>query len=111
FSSDAAQPEYLLTHIVRKPEMPRHAPPNSEETGLVDRIVELNKADAARYLETSAARLPGSVQTRLLVSENIAATLHQLADEENVDLIILSAHGYSGEPRWPYGSIASNILT
>lgn len=102
--------QFVVAHVVRKPELPRHAPPNPEELELSERIVELNRAEAARYLESFASRLPGEVETRLLVSENIAATLHQLAEQERIDLVVLSAHGYSGEPRWPYGSITGNLL-
>jgi nucleotide-binding universal stress UspA family protein len=102
--------QLLLAHVVRKPEMPRHAPPSTEEIELVDRIVEVNRAEASRYLETIAARLPGDVQTRLLVSDNTVATLHQLIEQENVDLVLLSAHGYSGEPQWTYGSITSHLI-
>lgn len=102
--------QLLLVHIVHKPDMPRHAPANAEEIELIERIVEINRADAARYLENFASRLPGDVQTRLLVSDNIAATLHHLIEQEQVDLIILSAHGYSGEPQRPYGNVTNNLI-
>jgi nucleotide-binding universal stress UspA family protein len=88
----------------------RHAPPSTEETELVDRIVEINRTEAERYLESVAARLPGDVQTRLVVSDNTVATLHNLMDQEGVDLVLLSAHGYSGEPQWTYGSITSHLI-
>jgi nucleotide-binding universal stress UspA family protein len=102
--------QLILAHVVRKPEMPRHAPPSAEETELVDRIVEINRAEAERYLENIAARLPGETETRLLVNDNIVASLHSLIDQENVDLVLLSAHGYSGEPQWTYGSITSHLI-
>src|SRR5690606_36169065 len=68
-------PKFLLTHVVSRPEMPRHAPPSHEETELVERLVELNHAEASRYLESFAPRIPGDVETRLLVSDNVAAAL------------------------------------
>jgi nucleotide-binding universal stress UspA family protein len=30
--------------------------------------------------------------------------------EEPVDLVVLSAHGYSGSAEWPYGSVALNFI-
>ncbi len=105
------QAQLVLAHVIRKPEMPRPAPPNAEEAAVVERMVELTRTDANRYLENCASRLPGDVQTHLLiVDDNIAATLHRLVEQENVDLIALSAHGYSGEPQRPYGSVASNLI-
>jgi nucleotide-binding universal stress UspA family protein len=102
--------QLVLAHVVHRPEMPRHAPPNVEEMELVERIVALNQTEAARYLENIASRLGGDVETRLLVSNNIAASLHQLVEQERIDLVVLSAHGYSGEPQWPYGSVTSHLI-
>ena len=46
----------------------------------------------------------------LQVSDNAAATLHELVAQENIDLVVLSAHGYSGGTKWPYGSVALNFI-
>ncbi len=32
------------------------------------------------------------------------------ASELKADLVLLSAHGYSGETRWPYGSLATSFI-
>jgi len=102
--------QLVLAHVVQKPAMPRHIPPNAEEVQVVEHIVDINRVDAARYLENLASRLPGDVQTRLIVSDNITAALHHLVDQESVDLIVLSAHGYSGEQQQPYGSVTNNLI-
>jgi nucleotide-binding universal stress UspA family protein len=109
--AQAHNPKFLLTHVVTRPEMPRHAPPSQEETELADRLVEINRAEAARYLDSFVARVPGDAEARLLVSDNVPAALHQLIEQEGIDLIVLSAHGYSGRPQWPYGSVAGNLIT
>lgn len=102
--------QIILAHVISKPEMPRRVSMSPEDLELAERVVERNRAEAANYLEHLEARLAGDVQTRLLVDDNIPATLHRLAEQEHVDLIVLSAHGYSGEPRWPYGSVANNLI-
>jgi hypothetical protein len=33
-----------------------------------------------------------------------------LIDQEQIDLVFLSAHGYSGVTRWPYGGTAINFI-
>ena len=43
-------------------------------------------------------------------SKEPTAALHNIIDRENIDLVLLSAHGYSGENRWPYGKIALNFI-
>lgn len=102
--------QIVLAHVVHKPEMPRRAPPSREELQLSERIVDSNRAEAIRYLDQITSRLPGPVETRVLVSSSVTAALHELAEQEDIDLIVLSAHGYSGTPQWPYGSITSSLM-
>jgi nucleotide-binding universal stress UspA family protein len=100
----------LLAHVVAKPEVARRTPPTAEEMELVDQLTERNRQAGAQYLEQLKSQLPSEVETRLLISDNAAVTLHELVKQENIDLMLLSAHGYSGEARWPYGSIALNFI-
>jgi len=103
--------EILLAHVIRRPELPRQMPPAREESELADRLVELNHAEANRYLEDLRSRLPGDPQARVLVREHVAATLHELVEQENIDLVLLNAHGHSGLTRWPYGSVVMSFIT
>jgi len=105
------QSELLLVHVVSKPEMARLMPLSQEDSALINRCIERNQSEGNTYLEQVRTRLAMNVQTRLLVSDNVAATLQSVSEQEQIDLLILSAHGYSGEARWPYGSITSRFIT
>lgn len=109
--AEAYHPEFLLVHIIRKPEMACYMPLSQEDAELVNRVIERNREEIIRYLDQVQAHLPANTQTRLLISENVAATLQTVSEEEQVDLLVLSAHGYSGEARWPYGSITNRFIT
>jgi nucleotide-binding universal stress UspA family protein len=102
--------QLVLAHVVSTPEVPRRTPPTEEESRLVDRLTELNRARGVEYLEQLQARFPPATEIRLVVSGDPAAALHDLVDQDDVDLVALSAHGYSGGIRWPYGSIALNFI-
>jgi nucleotide-binding universal stress UspA family protein len=103
--------QLLLAHIVRRPEIPRQALPSQEDIQLADLLTERNQLEAARHLEQLQAQLPVDVQLRLPISNNDAAALHELVAQEDVDLVVLSAHGYSEETaRWPLGSRALNFI-
>jgi nucleotide-binding universal stress UspA family protein len=65
---------------------------------------------ATRYLSDLETQFTMDIETRLLVAGDTTAALHQLVEEEDVDLVVLSAHGYSGEARWPFGSVALNFI-
>jgi nucleotide-binding universal stress UspA family protein len=100
----------LLTHVVRKPEVPRRAPLTGEESELVERLTALNREEGEQYLKGLGDRLSLEVETRLVVSDSPAAALHALVEEESIDMVLLAAHGYSGGAQWPYGSIALNFI-
>jgi len=100
----------LLAHVVRKPELPRRAPPSREDQELADALTERNRQEASRYLEDLRARLSLPAEVRLPIEEHVAAALQQLAQEEKIDLVLLSAHGHSGGTRWPYGSLPTSFI-
>lgn len=102
--------EILIAHIVRQPELPRRTTASQEDLLLVNQLTERNREEALDYLENIKSRIDRTIQTKLEVSPNISRTLHQIADENNVDLTIISAHGYSGDTRWPYGSVGLSFI-
>ena len=102
-----------IVHVVKTPEMARQMPLSREDVELSDRIVARNQEEATRYLDQLRTHSPLDeldVQTRLMTSDNAAAALHELAEKENIDMVALSAHGYSGNNQWPYGSMVNNFI-
>ncbi|MBK8986625.1 MAG: universal stress protein [Chloroflexi bacterium] len=105
------QAELLLAHIVARPEMVHPHALTPEDSALMTQIVERNQTVATDYLAQLQRRLPPGSQTRLLVGDNVITTLHDLVDQEKVDLLILSAHGHSGGSQRPYGNLVTNFIT
>jgi nucleotide-binding universal stress UspA family protein len=93
--------------------MARQMPPVPEDIELSNRVIARNRNEAESYLEQLKSRsyLEGiTVQTHLIISDNAAVALHQLAEQEDIDIVTLSAHGYSGNLQWPYGSMVNNFI-
>lgn len=74
-----------------------------------------------QQLETEANAYLGRVQSKLrilgfrtqmelLEGEPIAEMILELARDKGIDLIVMSTHGYSGNQRWVYGSVADKVL-
>jgi len=104
--------DLFVVHVVRRPEMPRRRTPlTPEDIGLAERLTERNKNEASKYLEEIRSRVPANVQTRLEISDRVNATLHEIAKQEDIDMVLLSAHGYSGESKWPYGSVVISFIS
>jgi nucleotide-binding universal stress UspA family protein len=99
-----------LAHIVQQPEMMGQTGNSTEVSEMAQRLVEKTFDEAKRYLEQVASRLPIEVKTHVITDSKVTRSLHDLVVGEQIDLLMLSAHGYSGEPQWPFGSIAENII-
>jgi nucleotide-binding universal stress UspA family protein len=106
------QARLMLATAVAWPELPHRMPLSEEEKDLMNQIVERNRKTAALYLEDLQAQLSPQqqVETRLVVAEDAVVALHELATSEHVDMVILTAHGYTGCARWPYGRVALNFI-
>jgi nucleotide-binding universal stress UspA family protein len=108
--AEANRGTMLLTHVVREPEMPRQTKPTEEDLQLAQRLVERNTAEAEAYLGRLQKRISADTQIRLLIGGDVASVLQDAAEDEDADLVILSAHGYSGTYRRTYGSIAASFI-
>jgi nucleotide-binding universal stress UspA family protein len=103
--------QVLLAHVVQRPAMPRRTPPSLEDCELADRLVERNLTEARQYLEVVRTQLPpAAIETRLLIGNQVANSLHELVEQEHVDLVLLSAHGYSGQIHRPYGGLVASFI-
>ncbi len=49
--------------------------------------------------------------TQVLIEEDVAAALHHYANDNMVDLVVLSAHGHTGRQQWAVGSLVTSFLT
>ncbi len=102
--------EIQVVHAVSKPEMACRCPLSTEDRDLQHKLIERNRQTANEYLGNIRYRLPARTQTKLIVGDNVAASLHEISQSSNADLIVLSAHGYSGQRIWPYGSVCRSFI-
>lgn len=105
--------ELVLAHVVPEPEMPRRMGPSQEDLELARQLVDRNRQAAQRYLRDVQSRLAcvsDRVRVRLCVAPRRAQALHGLAQREDIDLVILSAHGSTGDAHQRYGAVAAEFL-
>jgi len=105
--------QLILGTVIRKPELVYHFPPSDDDVELAVRIADRNYRVACHYFEqlhSEFSLLGIDLQSRLVVSDNLTASLHDLVAQEEPDLVLMVAHGHSGERRWPYGSIATSFI-
>jgi nucleotide-binding universal stress UspA family protein len=108
--ADSHNAGLILAHVVSMPEMPRWTQLTEEDSELVNRLVERNREEMGKHFETVLPRLPIDAQTLVETSDDPAVRLHELVLEQKADLVVLSAHGYSGKSKWTFGSIAHTFI-
>jgi nucleotide-binding universal stress UspA family protein len=105
--------QLILESVVEKPQSLNRFPLSDEDTELVEKFVEKNYQAASRYFKqllTQFSMKELKLKTHTSIGDNAIAILHDMAEESNADLVMLVAHGYSGERRWPYGSVTTSFI-
>lgn len=105
--------ELVLLHVVPEPEMPRRMPPSREDLELADRITERNRIEGEKYQNALRGRLVSrgmAVASRTVESPHSARTIREVAERENVDLVVICAHGASGDRTERHGRVATRLM-
>ena len=105
--------ELILAHVVPEPEIPRRLPPSAEDLAVASQLTERNRLEGERYLGELRERLVEQhvrVSTRLVVSSRRAHAIRAMADEADVELVMVSAHGRTGDARDRYGNVAARLF-
>jgi nucleotide-binding universal stress UspA family protein len=105
--------ELVLAHVVPEPEIPRRLPPSAEDLAMASQLTERNRLEGERYLGELRERLVGQhfrASTRLVVSSRRAEAIWAMAGDADVELVMASAHGRTGDARDRYGNVAARLF-
>jgi nucleotide-binding universal stress UspA family protein len=108
--ADAHGADLLLVHVVVEPLQTAmlHAGDLEIARDLATRL----ESRAKRYLEHVRGRLPRDTKVRTLVTRHVdeRQSLLEISSQEQVDLVVLSAHGSVCNPARPFGSVTHHLL-
>lgn len=105
--------QLILETVIERPQSIQRFPLSKEDEELINTFVEKNQQAASRYLEQILAQFTHKdvkLKAHVSIGDHAIAVLHDLAEEANPDLVLLAAHGSSGEKRWPYGSVTTSFI-
>lgn len=102
--------QLLVVHVVEEPEMPRRTPYDGDDMKLHEQITERNRVYASKYLAELEDRIEAPIETRIIVASSVSVALHDIVQQSEVDLVMLSAHGYTGSDNWPFGSTVISFI-
>jgi nucleotide-binding universal stress UspA family protein len=111
--AQAHQSNVVLGMVIQKPQPVQRFPLSEEDAAWLQQFTEKNQNEATRYLDQLAKQMAlksVASEVKITVSENALGAVYDMAEESDADLIMIAAHGFSGERRWPYGSIAASLI-
>ncbi len=105
--------QLILETVIEKPQTINRLPPSSQDVEMLNKFVEKNSQAASHYLDQLVAQFSLKdikLATHVSTGDNAVSVLHDMAEESNADLVLLAAHGSTGEKRWPYGSVTTSFI-
>ncbi len=106
----AQDAELFLVHVASQTEMMQRRPLSPEEVDMCRRLDEHNRTEATLYLRQLAEHETVSITTRLLAQSQAADALIDFTQTEQIDLVMMSAHGQSGAQNRLHGSLIANFI-
>jgi nucleotide-binding universal stress UspA family protein len=101
----------ILAAVIRPPEIPIPEPYPVEIGQLSAQLMQASRQAVNDYLNEMKVRLSVDCETCLIENNSVSSAIQDLASQEtDIDLVVLCAHGYTGESTWPYGSVARNYM-
>jgi len=102
--------EVVVAHVLRQPEMPSRTLLTQDDTKLIEHFTERWRSEGEKYLAELKNRQVFNFETRLLTSPSVVSALYELIESEAIDLVLFSAHGFTGDAWWPYGSTVISFI-
>ncbi len=111
--ADVHDAEFVLIHVVPRPEIPHRLPAGARDRELIDELTRRNSQRGEAYLHSVRERLVSRgarVEVELLVDDHPARAIEQHAVSLDADLVLLSAHGSSAHECEAYGSLTRRMI-
>lgn len=100
----------VLAAVIRPPEIPIPEPYPGNIDQLAAQLRQISRQAVEKYLEELQARLPVVSEVRIAEKASVITAIQEMADEEDIDIVVLCAHGHSGQDLWPYGTVTLNYI-
>jgi nucleotide-binding universal stress UspA family protein len=101
----------ILAAVIKPPELPIPKPYSDEIKQLSKKLMVVSHRMVESYLNELKEHLPVECEIRVVEKSSVPSAIHELANlEDNIDLVVLCAHGFTGQITWPYGSVTRNYI-
>jgi nucleotide-binding universal stress UspA family protein len=105
------QSKLVLAAVIKPPEIPIPEPYPVEIERLSEQLMQVSRETVSNYVNDMKRRLSVDCEACVVENKSVSSAIQELAKQaEDIDLVVLCAHGYTGQSDWPYGSVARNYM-
>ena len=110
-AASSLQTKLILASVIKPPEIPIPEPYPVEIEQLSEQLMHVSRQTVSNYLNEMKERLSVECETCVVENNSVSSAIQEMASQEqDIDLVVLCAHGYTGQSTWPYGSVARNYM-
>jgi nucleotide-binding universal stress UspA family protein len=103
-------PKLILASVIKPPELPIPEPYPAEVGQLSESLMQASRQAVYNYLNEMKERLPVECEMRVAEDASVSSAIQEMAGQKDIDLVILCAHGHTGQFTWPYGAITRDYI-
>ncbi len=100
----------IITSVIKPPDIPKIEPYHQEMLALSEKLVQLNHQALRDYMDEISQKLSVNTETHILESASVSQTILNLAKDKKADLLILCAHGHTGDFDRPFGMVTRSCI-
>lgn len=101
----------VLAAVIKPPEIPIPKPYPMEIEKLTEQLMQVSRQAVNSYLQEMKERLPVESESAVVENDSVFSAIQELADQDTaIDLVVLCAHGHTGQATSPYGTVTRNYL-
>jgi nucleotide-binding universal stress UspA family protein len=108
--ASVTQTKLILAAVIKPPEFPIPKPYPTVIEKLSAQLMDISREAVKNYLSEMKERLDVECEICVVENDSVSFAIQELAIQEEIDLVVLCAHGYTGQSIWPYGSITRNYM-
>jgi hypothetical protein len=100
-----------MAHVVQRPGVLGWVMPADDTRKLAEQFIQHLLSVAEGYLDQIHQRQTGDTSFIVAQADNTAIELEHIAKQNQIDLLLVSAHGVAANPMRSYGDTVNGLLT
>ncbi len=100
----------ILATVIKPLELPIPEPYPEKIQQLYDQLMHASRESVVGYLNELKERISMGCEIKVIENDNVLSAIQELVDREDIDMVLMSAHGYGGQISSPYGSVTRGYI-